>query len=57
MRVWERRRPRNKIGEVHPDSLAKLENTVLFILASHLKKERSLLFLLENANFNFLYML
>jgi hypothetical protein len=33
MRVLERTRPRNKIGEVHPDSfLAKLENTVLFIL-------------------------
>jgi len=32
MRVLERTRPRNKIGEVHPESLAKLENTVLLIL-------------------------
>jgi hypothetical protein len=32
MPVLARTRPRNKIREVHPESLAKLENTVLFIL-------------------------
>jgi hypothetical protein len=42
MPVLARTRPRNKVGEVHSESLAKLENTVLFILGSHLKKERSL---------------
>jgi hypothetical protein len=50
MRVGERTRPRNKIGEVHPESLAKLENTVLFILGSYLKKERSRLFFVAPAN-------
>jgi hypothetical protein len=50
MRVFARTRPRNKIGEVHPESLAKLENTVLFILDSHLKKERWLLFFVGDAN-------
>jgi hypothetical protein len=32
MRVRERTRPRNKIGEFHPEIRAKLESTVLFIL-------------------------
>jgi hypothetical protein len=41
MRVLALTRPRNKIGEVHPESLVKLENTVLFILGSHLKKRAS----------------
>jgi hypothetical protein len=57
MQVGERTRPRNKIGEVHPESLAKLENTVLFILGSPLKKERSLFFFVGRANLNYLYML
>ena len=32
MPVWDRTRPKNKIGKVHPEIRAKLENTVLFIL-------------------------
>ena len=56
MRVGERTRP-NKIGELHPESLAKLENTVLFILGSYLKKERSRLFFVAPANQNSLYIL
>jgi hypothetical protein len=50
MPVLARTKPRNKIGKVHPESLAKLENTLLFILGSHLKKERSLLFFQGQAN-------
>jgi hypothetical protein len=53
MRVGERIQPRNKIGKVHPESLDKLENTVLFIggfWVSNLKKERSLFFFLGQAN-------
>jgi hypothetical protein len=38
MPVLSRTRPRNKIGEVHLESRAKLENTVLFILGQSLEK-------------------
>jgi hypothetical protein len=41
----------NKIGEVHAESLAKLENTVLFIWGSHLKKRAIALFFTKKRKF------